>query len=300
VNKAPAKELIMENKQYDNDKVDVALNIKKLNKYFILLGSVLVILILGNIDYITGYEISFSIFYLIPISITVLLANFRFAVIISILSAISWYFADIHSGHTYTNTLIPIWNTIMRFSYFILHSFFFSRFVKLYKRTKLDSLTDSLTRSINAQFFYELFERELKRAERINHPFTLVYLDLDNFKLMNDTYGHPAGDSLLKKFSQLIQRNIRPYDIVARMGGDEFALLFPESNYKVAAKIINRIKENFNNEMINNNWPVTVSIGAITFKKFNIPIKEMIKQVDDLMYSVKRKGKNNIEHKLFE
>jgi diguanylate cyclase (GGDEF)-like protein len=290
----------MKNKQYGNAEPNINLKTKNLNKYFVSFICVLMVLILGMIDYITGYEISFSIFYLIPISIAVLLTNFQFAIIISILSAISWYFADVHGGHAYPNTMIPIWNTIMRFSYFILHSFFFSQFVKLYKKTKLNSLTDSLTHVINAQFFYELFEQELKRAERTRHAFTLVYLDLDNFKLMNDTYGHPAGDSLLKKFPRLIKKNIRPYDILARMGGDEFAMLFPESDYKVAAQIINRIKGNFDKEMIKNNWPVTMSIGAITFKKFNITIKDMIKQVDDLMYRVKRKGKNNIEHELFK
>lgn len=287
-------------KQYGNDNIINNFELKKPNKYLVLILSILLVLILGITDYISGYEMSFSIFYLIPISIAVFLTDFKFGLIISILSTISWHLADIYSGHIYLNILIPFWNSIVRFGYFILHSFLFSQFIKSYEKTKINSLSDSLTGTINTRFFYELFNRELKKAKRTNLAFTLVYIDLDNFKSINDTYGHQYGDSLLKLVSSLIIKNIRPSDIFARLGGDEFALLLPETDHYSFDLVIKRIRAIIETELKKNNFPVTLSIGAITFKIFNSTIDEMIKQADELMYNVKRKGKNNIEHYLCE
>ena len=241
---------------------------KEYNRYLILVTSVLIVIIVGLADYLISYEISFSIFYLIPISITVLLAGFKFSIIISLLSALTWCLADIHGGHVYENQLILFWNSLVRLIFFLLHSFFLNQFNLLYNKTKYYSLTDPLTGAVNSRFFHELFERELKRAERSKKSFTLVYLDLDNFKCVNDTFGHAAGDSLLQKISLLIKSDIRGSDIFARMGGDEFAILFPESDYEFSSGMIHRIQEKINSEMHENKWPVTVSIGAVTFNTF--------------------------------
>ncbi|MEO0137005.1 MAG: GGDEF domain-containing protein [candidate division WOR-3 bacterium] len=290
------------------DKNGLFLNSKKIvfedrytrNKYLVIGICLIIVVLLGAIDYLTGYEISFSIFYLIPISISVYYFGFNLGLIFSLLSAIIWYFADIYSGHEYQHFLIPIWNATMRFGYFILHTFIMNKFIDSYKKAKTESLTDSLTGLLNSRFFYILFERELSRAKRTNKPFTLVYFDLDNFKLMNDTFGHLSGDSLLIMISGLIKANIRPSDIFARMGGDEFVLLFPETDYNLSKEIIKRIKDLVTIEIMKNNWAVTLSVGAITFRRFNYNVDEMIKLVDDLMYNVKKNGKNNIEHHLYE
>lgn len=273
---------------------------KEYNRYLILLLSVLIVIILGITDYSVSYEISFSIFYLIPISITALLAGFKFSIIVSTLSALAWFLADTYGGHVYRHSLIPFWNSLVRLIYFMLHSFFLSQFYMLYNKTRFYSLTDPLTGAVNSRFFHELFGRELKRAERSKKAFTLVYLDLDNFKCINDTFGHAAGDSLLQRISQLIRAGIRGSDVLARMGGDEFAILFPESDYDLSCGMIQRIQEKINYEMLANKWPVTVSIGAITYNRFNDTIGDMIRQADSLMYSVKRNGKNNIEHQSVE
>lgn len=284
----------------NDDEIEITWKIKKNNKFTVLFVSMLFVVILGITDYISGYEMSFSIFYLIPISLTVLLSDFKSGLFISILSTIVWYTADIYSGHTYQNILIPVWNAIMRSGYFVMHSYLFSRFIILYKKVKIDSVTDSLTGTINSRYFYELFEREVKKAKRTKLAFTLAYFDLDNFKLMNDTYGHQAGDMLLKTMSNLINDNIRPFDVFARLGGDEFALLLHESDFDESDTVIKRIKEIIDTELKIKKWPVTMSVGAITFRIFNKSIDEMIRQADHLMYSVKSNGKDKIEHHLDE
>ncbi|MCB1189047.1 MAG: GGDEF domain-containing protein [Leptospiraceae bacterium] len=257
-------------------------------------------MLLGYIDLYTGYEFSFSIFYLIPITFTVLYADFRFSIVISIISAAFWLFADIYSGHKYQNTIYPVWNTFMRLGYFLLHSFFLSKFLILYKITKQNASIDLLTNAVNSRFFHELLNQELKKSQRNKRPFTLIYMDLDNFKSVNDTYGHLAGDSLLKLISSLIIKNVRTSDIFARLGGDEFALFLPETGFEESKQIIKRLKQIADMEFSKNNWNVSLSIGAVTFKTFNLSVEEMILQTDNLMYKVKKKGKNNIEHNLRE
>lgn len=286
---------------YDfRDELRINLRIKKQKRLVILLISFILVLILGATDYISGYEMSFSIFYLIPISFAVIFSDFKSGFIVSILSAISWFLADYLSGHKYHHFLTPYWNALMRLGYFLLHSFFLSKFLILYNKAKIDSFTDSLTSICNARYFYELFERELKKAKRLDKPFTLAYIDIDNFKEINDIYGHIKGDLILKNFSNLVLKNLREYDIIARVGGDEFVILLPDIKDDSANDIISRIKEVSIKEFQKDNYSLSLSIGAITYKKFDKSIEAMLKEVDDLMYEVKKSGKNNVMHKIYE
>lgn len=283
-----------------NNEVNISLKVKKPKRIYVLFLSLLIILILGIADYISGYEMSFSIFYLIPISLAVIFSDFKTAFVVSIFSAAAWFFADIFSGHKYQYFLTPYWNALMRFGYFILHSFFLSKFLILYNKAKIDSFTDPLTGIYNIRYFYELFERELKKAKRAGREFTLIYIDLDNFKKVNDSFGHLKGDLLLQNFSNLVVENIRSYDIFARAGGDEFLILLPETDFEVSNRIIIRIKELTEKKFYKDDLKVTLSIGAITFKRFDMSIDAMINEVDNLMYNAKEMGKNKIEHIRYE
>jgi len=245
-------------------------------KIIVLIVSTIIVIILGLFDYITGYEISFSIFYLIPISIAVVLSNLTIGLFISLLSAVTWFFADIYSGHIYQNIAIPIWNAIMRLGYFVLHSFLLNKFLILYNQVKIDSIKDFLTGAYNSRFFYEILKKERNKSMRTKKPFTLVYIDVDDFKSVNDQFGHLAGDLLLRTISEVVQNNIRPTDVFARMGGDEFILLLSECDFNTSNTIINRIKENILKIKIHN-WQVTVSMGAITYNSFTESVDDMIK-----------------------
>jgi diguanylate cyclase (GGDEF)-like protein len=285
----------MEIKSTDNE-IAIDIRFRKRPKYIVVPSVLALVALLGIADYLTGFELSFSIFYLIPISITVVLVDFQSAVFISLCSALSWYLADFYSGHTYGHFLITVWNTLMILGYFMLHSFFLNRLLVLYGEMRVGAMTDPLTRAVNTRFFYELFEREAGRARRTASPFTLVYLDLDNFKTMNDTYGHQTGDSILQAIADSIRKKIRGTDVFARMGGDEFAALFPDTDYETSNTMLHRIHEQVTGEMLANNWPVTLSVGAITYYRFDARTHDMINRADELMYGVKRSGKNNIEH----
>jgi diguanylate cyclase (GGDEF)-like protein/PAS domain S-box-containing protein len=161
-------------------------------------------------------------------------------------------------------------------------------------REKDDARLDFLTRIANRRAFYEIAFTESARARRYGRSLTLIYLDLDNFKQVNDTYGHEVGDELLIEVAATIRSNVRTTDTVARLGGDEFALLLPETDQDAALLVTNKLREVLLNSMQRKNWPVTVSIGLVTFSTPPESVEEMVKQADAVMYSVKARGKNSI------
>ena len=125
---------------------------------------------------------------------------------------------------------------------------------------------------------------------------TLAYVDLDNFKWLNDKLGHSAGDEALCDLVRTIHHNIRATDLLARLGGDEFALLLPECSELDARGILERIQERFSQEMVRKKWPVTMSVGAMTFPDPVRDVDAMVRRVDELMYQANKAGKNRILH----
>lgn len=162
------------------------------------------------------------------------------------------------------------------------------------------SLTDYLTGASNSRRFYEVVQMEINRLGRSQIPFTIAYLDVDNFKNINDTFGHPEGDLVLKTIVSSLKLKIRNSDLVARIGGDELALFFPDTNQESAQVILSKIQDLLKNEMAKNNWMVTFSIGVVTCTFAPSSIGELIKMADELMYSVKRHGKNMVKYSVYE
>ena len=226
------------------------------------------------------------------------LGNKWIGIFFAVISSLEWVLADILAGHIYSHPLIACWNTLVRLLLFLIILTIFSELqTALKKETKLSS-SDHLTGVYNARFFEEHALIEIHRSKRYNHPLTVVYLDLDNFKWVNDNLGHQTGDTLLKLLGQVIHNNIRTIDVVARMGGDEFVILFPETDYEAAQELIERMRLKFGKLMAKHKWPVTFSIGMITFESPPISVDQIIKEADDLMYLAKKRGKNKIEHRI--
>ena len=165
------------------------------------------------------------------------------------------------------------------------------------EREKRISRTDPLTGVSNARYFIEFAAIELDRARRYGHLLTIVYLDLDNFKYVNDNFGHLTGDRLLKLIADKVHGRIRAIDIVARLGGDEFVILLPEVSFDDAQVVVERMRTLLLEVMKGNDWPVTFSIGMITHRSLPESVDRLIKEADDLMYVAKRNGKNQIEKK---
>lgn len=255
-----------------------------------------IIILLGIIDHYSGVEISFSVAYLIPVSFSAWYINRRTGFFISLLSAISWFVTDLTAGHEYSHPAIPMWNCIARLAFFLIITFLLSKIkTQLQAEEKLAD-TDPLTGLANRRSFLERARFELERSKRYKHPFTIAYIDLDNFKSVNDVFGHGVGDNLLCNVADTLSKNMRQTDIISRLGGDEFAVLFSETSGKSAQEAVNKAQKHLLETMKENNWPVTFSIGVVSFEEPMKDIRDMIKLSDDLMYKVKKSGKNRTEH----
>ena len=273
--------------------------INKIPKKTIPAFCILLIILLGLIDVITGYEVSFSIFYLLPVMIVSWYSQKYYAVILSILSALTWLMADLHAGHIYSHFMIPMWNGIMRLGFFLIVSFALLTIRNLLEKERSFARVDFLTGVMNSRAFSEMAKTEIDRTNRFKRPLTIAYVDIDNFKEINDTFGHNIGDKLLQSMARTIKENIRTIDIIARLGGDEFAILFPETNERNAKAAISKVQKHLLNVAQENNWAITFSIGAITCYS-SCELDELIKEADDLMYSAKASGKNRVAYKIHE
>jgi len=270
-------------------------NFEKRSKFFWMVIGILLITGVGFVDYWTGYEISFSLFYLIPISLLAWFAGTRFGVSAAIISALIWLLAEITAGQSYSHPAIYFWNSLVRFSFFMIVTLLLSTLGKTLKREKELSSIDYLTGAVNARLFSELLQNEIYRSKRYKHTITLAYTDLDNFKLINDQLGHSVGDNVLLTVVQHAKSQLRKNDTVVRLGGDEFAFLLPETDQDSARAVITRVQNSLLSEMEKNHWPVTFSMGVLTFNEMPGSSDEAISLADELMYSVKNQSKNAIK-----
>jgi len=146
---------------------------------------------------------------------------------------------------------------------------------------------DSLTGLLNTRAFQDVAERERARALRTGKPISVAFLDLDQFKQINDAHGHVVGDAVLAAFGSIIQRSVRATDIVARVGGDEFTLVFPETDQFEASAVLQRIRHRIS---MRTDIPlVTATMGFVTFTAPPHSVEEMVRMADELMYRAKRR-----------
>ena len=265
----------------------------------IVLG-LLLVLSITYIRYATGPELAFSVFYLLPICMVTWFAGRKAGILISLLSSASWLMADTSMENAFSSYLIPYINQTLRLFVFIFITYIISALRKELESERALSRTDVLTGISNRRAFFELAEIEVSRAYRYSRPFTVIYLDLDNFKMVNDSYGHETGDKVLVLVSDIIKNNIRNIDIFSRLGGDEFVLFLPEIEKNSAKAIAQKLQSILLMEMNNNQWPVTFSIGVACFINNNYSLDEIINKADDLMYKVKSTGKKTIKLEVFD
>ncbi|MFH2011228.1 MAG: GGDEF domain-containing protein [Pseudomonadota bacterium] len=268
--------------------------IGNLDKRVLLFCSVILVFLLGYLDYLSGFEFSFSLFYLLPVSILAWFVNRNSALAVSLLSALAWFISNKLAGETTSHPFIALWNTIVRLGFFTIVSLLLTDLKQVINKERSLSRTDYLTGITNSRHFYELTSFELLRAKRYNHPITIAYIDLDNFKQINDQFGHSVGDVLLRVVAETLRTHLRQTDIVARMGGDEFVALLIETDEDSAKVAITKAQIALLETMEQRQWGVTFSIGAITFHVPPPGVDEALRQVDELMYTVKLSGKNNV------
>ncbi len=262
----------------------------------IIIPGIALVAFIGIVDYLTGYQVSFAIFYLVPIIWVTWYSNKWIGSLVALISTVVWFEADILAEHFYTHPIIPYWNAFMRLGMFLVVVLILAKLRGSLEHERTLAHIDHLTKTANSRSFFNAVSTERERAGRYGHFFTLAYIDLDNFKSVNDTHGHNTGDELLREVAGQMNREVRQTDLVGRLGGDEFAILLPETDMAAAANVLDRMHKSLLRVMRENNWPVTFSIGSMTFHQIPHSVDEIITRADDLMYEVKKSGKNAIRY----
>ena len=256
--------------------------------------ALIVVALVGVTDFVSGGELAFSPFYLIGVFLASTTDSRIGRVGIAVAAALAWVAADVlNNTDAYAHVLVPVWNTSARFIVFWLVGVLTFSLRKLLTHERAVSRTDGLTELANGRAFFERARAELVRQRRSLRPMTLAYLDVDNFKTVNDTLGHEAGDRVLRGVAQVIGSRVRETDYAARLGGDEFAVLLPDTDAEGARRVLEDVRGALNDLATSESWPVSFSVGSATFVKPANDAEDMVRRADELMYQVKRAGKNS-------
>jgi diguanylate cyclase (GGDEF)-like protein len=224
----------------------------------------------------------------------------RAGIIISFACAAAWLASDLLSHSSYSHFVVPYWNVTVECLIFCCVAELVSRLKTTLARETELARKDELTGASNRRSFFESAQIEIDRTHRYKHPFTLAYIDVDNFKYINDIFGHETGDRVLRIISSVIAGNIRSTDLLARIGGDEFVLLLSETAYDQAHGVIEKLNALLQEKMAKSKLPATFSIGVVTFLRPPSSVDDLLKKTDSVMYSAKREGKNMIKHVIWK
>lgn len=169
---------------------------------------------------------------------------------------------------------------------------------RLFDETQRLATTDGLTGILNYRHLMQLSEREYERARRFHHQLAVIMADIDHFKIVNDTYGHPTGDLVLKSLANLFLDNLRTVDLLGRYGGEEFMVLLPETNFKQAMAAAERLRAQVEQAHLleASPVPVTISLGVVSVEaNFHLTLTELIKLADEALYLAKNAGRNQVK-----
>jgi diguanylate cyclase (GGDEF)-like protein len=258
----------------------------------------------GVVDYLTGSEISLGLFYLAPIGFATWYVGLRAGLSLSAAAAVISIVADaLHLAVTREGRLpVPVlaWNGLVQGGTSVALVLMLGALRARLEAEELLARTDALTQIANRRAFFEAAGLELERTKRTGRPLTLAYVDIDDFKDVNDQRGHAEGDALLVEAARVVRSETRAIDAVARLGGDEFGLLLPETDAAEADALLSRLRVTLLAAMARRGWVVGFSIGAATFLSPPASVDDMMARADALMYAAKREGKGAIRHGVFE
>jgi diguanylate cyclase (GGDEF)-like protein len=236
---------------------------------------------------------------MIPMMLVTWFGGKRFGVMMSVASGVAEL--SVHApSWEFLLSWPPLFHSMsMRFGISLISIFILWVMKNSLEHEKEFARTDVLTGIGNRRSFIEGAEIEIARARRHASAFTVIYMDVDNLKIINDTLGHSAGDRLLRSLAQATRKKLRVTDLVARLGGDEFGLLLPETGPEVAELIVQRLQAVGAAIMPRGQECVPFSIGVVTFLDPPSSVDEMLSVSDKVMYAAKKHGKHTVCRETF-
>lgn len=266
------------------------------SEHSIILLSISLILALSAASFVFENAIVLLPLYVIPVLLVSWYGGDRAGVLLSVFSTSLLLLLNVFLSPPYFSPNIQLFSVLSFLVSCLILSVLVTNFQRVHQVEVVAAGTDSLTRALNARSFHIELANEILRSIRYKHAFSLAYIDIDRFKLINDTLGHSIGDALLVKVANGLKEALRKTDFVARLGGDEFAILFPETGENEVREAYMKAKHRLDLEMNKRHWPVTFSVGIVTFEELPSDMKSALQIADDLMYEVKNNGKNNVSY----
>jgi diguanylate cyclase (GGDEF)-like protein len=249
------------------------------------------IVLAAGLDRAGGPELSIEPIYLLPVCVAAWYGGVTSTAVISAAAATAWQFANEAAGSIYTQPWLRVANMAMQLGFGTLVGLLVCYLKQRFAMVEWTSRHDALTGLPNARAFYERADEELARARRYGQPLTAAYIDLNNFKLLNDLHGHRAGDAALRMVAKLLRRTARASDVTARLGGDEFVVLMPETDADGARAVLERLRVELDRSLAVLADSVSASIGAVSFVDVPDSVEQLLSAADDRMYAEKRANK---------
>ena len=262
--------------------------------YLIAAAAVAGVAVTGVFDYVTGYEIRIFPIYFLPVALAAWKLSRRAALAMAVLSTVAWGVANSLAGRRYGDTLVWPINLTTQFVAFATVGVLVAELQHRLRYERELGRLDALTGLANSRAFYERGEIFVALARRARRPITIAYLDLDNFKAINDDRGHHEGDRALARTAAILQTTCRTTDLIARLGGDEFALLLPDTGADAAMTALERVHVAIGAMMRAHGYPCAVSIGAVSYRRAPPTLETAVHDADALMYRAKAGGKDRV------
>jgi diguanylate cyclase (GGDEF)-like protein len=258
-----------------------------------LTGYVLLTLLVYWIDVITPPEARFGILYIIPVLLVTWTEGLAWGILFAVVTtgfreAIAWVQMPADTA--------MLWRVLTGGGYLAVLGVAMAGLQTLRRReAQLARLVtqDSLTNVLNARAFADRLGLELDRNRRYPRPLALMYMDLDNFKVINDTHGHQTGDAVLRLVAEAMRSSVRQADVVGRLGGDEFAVLMPETDAQLADAAAKRLITGLRN-VFKGTPNVTASIGVVSCTGTGASTDDLLRRADQAMYDAKKSGKDRV------
>jgi diguanylate cyclase (GGDEF)-like protein len=278
-------------------RINVTAWLERRSRFFRVSTSVLMFVLTVLLRRLIEPDIHLSVVFLVPISFATWF----------VAPALGWFFVvaatavltffDVRQQHGTSPSTLYL-NGLLNLGMFAFFTFIFTEVRTLYDREQSLSLHDSLTGLLNRRALVGTLALENRRMRRHRRPLTLAYIDLDDFKRVNDHFGHDVGDQLLRTLAEAMRNAVRSTDFVARLGGDEFVVLLPETHPEAAKSVVAKLQEKLFQESREINHPVTFSIGTVTFPAPQATAADMVRAADEAMYAAKQRGKNTVEYRI--
>jgi diguanylate cyclase (GGDEF)-like protein len=268
--------------------------VDRLPRVVVLASCVALMAVVGAVDLLTHADIVFSVFYAVPIALATWVAGRGSGLVFSVVATVLWTVGDHYSLHQTWNSGVPWWNAIVRLAFFAMVVLILAALKTALAEEQRLARVDPLTRVPNMRLLREQIEAELRRAQRSGQPLSLAVFDVDDLKVVNDRYGHAAGDALLVAVARAWTHSLRSTDLIARLGGDEFAVLLPDTSADALQVALNKGRGAALSAIGDGGWPASLSIGAVTLQGGETDAEDLVRRADALMYEVKAAGKDGV------